>query len=291
MSELFYNTASRFSKIFGIWFFKVSSWFVATGFFFMFPHRVQAGLVFYHALYPERNWIWHLLCVWKQYHNFTSVFIDRFRLMESGYIPYSAFGWEYIENALNAKKGGIILMSHLGNWEIAAHLLKEKRPDIPVLLYMGIKEKEEIEKIQKESLRQKGVSIIAVDRNGGSPFDIIDGIKNLENGGLVSLTGDMIWTGKQRSIEVKFLNHKIMVPETPYVLALMSGSPVFVFFAFRKKDGSYFLKATPPIYVESADRNKRDKAIKEAAQKYALALEQAVMGHPFEWYHFTPFLK
>ncbi len=209
--------------------------------------------------------------------------------MESGYIPYSAFGWEYIENALNEKKGGIILMSHLGNWEIAAHLLKEKKPDVPILLYMGIKEKEEIERIQKESLRQRGISIIAVDRNGGSPFDIIDGIKTLENGGLVSLTGDMIWNDSQRKIEAEFLNHKVMLPETPYVLALMSGSPVFVFFAFRKKDGAYLLKATPPIYVNPVDRSKRKEAIKKAAEKYALALEQAVMGHPFEWYHFSAF--
>ena len=55
-----------------------------------------------------------------------------------------------------SKDGGIILMSHVGNWEVAVHLLKKLLPEMDLLLYMGIKNKEQIESIQKNELDRAG---------------------------------------------------------------------------------------------------------------------------------------
>ena len=43
-----------------------------------FPVRVAHSLKFYSALFPQGSLAYHLFCVWKQYHNFTDVFLDRF---------------------------------------------------------------------------------------------------------------------------------------------------------------------------------------------------------------------
>ncbi len=229
-------------------------------------------------------------CTWRQYHNFTYVFLDRFLVQDFGNISYTSEGWEHLEQALDNKTGGILLMSHMGNWEVAAHLMKQKQKDIRLLLYMGIKHKEQIEGIQKESLSQSGIKIIAVDQDGGSPFDIVEGINFLRQGGLVSITGDMVWNKKQRVIPVQFLNHEIMLPETPHVLALVSGSPLFIFFSFRTGDKKYHFTMTKPIYVRAGSRSERKEAIRKSAQGYADILEQTLRRHHLEWYHFEPFL-
>ena len=57
---------------------------------------------------------------------------------------------------------------------------------------MGAKHKEQIERIQKESLCHRGIKIIALDQNSDSPFDILEGINFLKSGGFVSITGDVI---------------------------------------------------------------------------------------------------
>ena len=181
-------------------------------------------------------------------------------------------------------------MSHLGNWEIAARLLKQQKKDLQILLYMGVKEKEGVEKMQKEELRRAGVTIIGADQDGGSPFSAVEGIRFLQSGGLVSMAGDIVWRSDQRTVRVRFLGHKVYLPAAPYIFASVSGAPLFVFFAFRTGNNSYHFTLSDPITIRSVARRDRDDAIAEAAQQYADLLELALREHPYEWFHFDRFL-
>jgi lauroyl/myristoyl acyltransferase len=193
--------------------------------------------------------------------------------------------------AQNRKKGGILLMSHMGNWEVAAHLLSKVVPDLNLMLYMGIRDKEEIENIQKQSVSGDGIRIVGVDQASGSPFDIVEGIRFLQGGGFVSMAGDVVWRQGQRSLTGEFLGHPVRLPEAPFVLALVSGAPLIVFFAFRTPDGQYRFSAQPPISVTAPNRRDRQIALRSAAQLYLRYLEKAVREHPYQWYHFKPFLE
>jgi len=290
MKELFYKFLVMLSKKWGDWIFIIFARIVATGFFLFFPSRVVNSFQFYSVLFPERSRWYHLRCAWKQYHNFTYVFLDRFLLQEFGDISYACEGWEYLEEALKNKTGGILLMSHLGNWEVAAHLLKRKQAEMKLLLYMGRKYKEQIERIQKDSLSQSGIKIIAVDQEGGSPFDIIEGINFLKTGGLVSLTGDRTGKQDQRVIPVQFMGHEVWLPEIPHLFALLSGAPLFIFFTFRTGKKQYHFTTSQPIYVKTASCSMRKEAIRKSAQHYADILEETLRLHPLEWYHFEHFL-
>ena len=294
MKGIFYRLLIALSKKLGLWVFRVMAWFVATGYFLIFPGRVAVSLRFYKALFPSKGRLYPLWCAWNQYHHFTHVYLDRFLLFEERHVTITHEGWEYLEDAVNRKTGGIILMSHVGNWEIAAHTLKTQgrdNPDMKLLLYLGKKHKEQIEGDQKESLVQRGVRVIAVEENGGSPADIVEGINFLKAGGLVSLTGDRTWREDQRSIPVRFLGHEALLPETPFVFSFLSGAPLFTFFACRTGRQSYHFQILPPEYVHAKDRKDRKDAIGKAAQAYANRLEEMVRRHPFEWFHFEPFLR
>ncbi|QTA79590.1 Lipid A biosynthesis acyltransferase family protein [Desulfonema limicola] len=291
MNKLFYKIITNLPGKLGIWIFKIYAGIVSAGFFLFFPKRVLMSVKFYQALFPNKDRLYHIQCAWKQFHNFTTVFTDRLGLQKSQEISYTSSGWNHIEEAVRNKTGGIILMSHMGNWEMAAHLFKKKMPDAPLLFYMGVKHKEQMENIQKQSLAQSGIKIIAADQTASSPFDLIEGINFLKSGGLVSLTGDIIWHKYQRSVEVEFLGQKAVIPEVPHIFALLSGVPLFVFFAFRSQENQYYFTITEPLFIKSTSRKNRNAEIKKSAQRYADLLEKALGQYPFQWYHFERFLK
>ena len=289
MNGFWYKLLLRMTRLCGPWLLVVTARIIAAG-FFLFSGNVSESRRLYGALFPERGGLYHLWCVFRQYQNFTTIHLDRFLAERSDTTTFTAQGWEKLESVIG-KQGGILLMSHLGNWEMAARLLRQQKEDLRLLLYMGVKEKEGVERMQKEDLRRAGVTIIGVDQEGGSPFAAVEGIRFLQSGGIVSLTGDIVWRSDQRKVRVSFLGHDAYLPEAPYIFALLSGAPLFVFFAFRTGKNSYRFTLSDPIAIRPHTRADRDRAIGEAAQQYADLLEKMLREHPFEWYHFERFLQ
>lgn len=290
MKAFFYRALTAGARIYGTWFFSLVAGGIATGYFIFNSRRREAGRRFYAALFPRRSLVYHHYCTWRQFLNFTHVFMDRFIQSEVSDLDYDVEGKCHLTTLLDRRSGGILLMSHMGNWEVAAHLLRKAFPELRLMLLMGIREKEEIEKIQKQSVRDRGVWVLAVDQGGGSPFDIVTAMAFLREGGFVSLAGDRIWRDDQRFVTGRFLGHSVCLPEAPFVLALVSGAPLIVFFAFRSRDGKYDFFAFPAIHVRAESRRERSDAISRAAQYYLDHMSEMLNRHPFEWYHFDDFI-
>ncbi|MBM9604288.1 lysophospholipid acyltransferase family protein [Desulfopila inferna] len=289
MNGFWYTLLVRFTSLCGPWFFVMVSRIVATGYFIFSRRRVIESRRFYAALFPERSMFFHLWCTFRQYQNFTTIHLDRYLKAQDKAVTYTSVDWEQLDGVIG-RQGGILLMSHLGNWEMAATLLKKQREDLQLLLYMGVKEKEGVEKMQKDTLRQSGITIIGVDKEDNSPFSAVAGIHFLRSGGLVSMAGDVVWRSDQRKVRVIFLGRDAYLPEAPFIFSLVSGAPLFAFFAFRTGKNSYIFTQSDPIPIQPKSRRDRAEAIAGAAQQYADLLEKTLRQHPFEWYHFDRFI-
>lgn len=288
MKKLSYKIALYLSHRLGLWFFRTLSWFIATGYFFLFPGRVRESLKFYRALFTDKRFGYHLYCVWKQYHNFTGVYIHRFIPWAGEEAEFTRDGWEHLNQAVAEKTGAIVVMSHIGNWELAAQKLNQK--GLPIMIYIGAKHKEQVEKIQKEKLSATGIRIVATDEKEKSPFALLEGINFLREGGIVFMSGDRLW-GEQTSVTVDFLGYEARLPDTPHLFALMTGAPLATFFVYEKSQGKYHVTVSPGRKVASATRAGRKKAVLDSAQAYADDLARFASAHPFEWHHFEPFLR
>jgi lauroyl/myristoyl acyltransferase len=287
MKRMPYQILLFLTRRLGLGFFAVFSWCVATGYFFLFPARVSNSVRFYRAVFPERGLCYHLACAWRQFHKFTDVYLHRFIRFDEKDIEYVKEGWEYLEEAVRKKTGAVLVMSHIGNWELAAQTLNKQ--GLPILLYLGAKRKEQMERVQKESLARSGVRVVVTAEDDPSPFALIEGINFLREGGIVSMAGDRLWGG-QRFITVEFLGHEVKLPDTPHLLALLSGAPLMTFFVYQEKIGRYHISVSPGRRVAAASRTERKKAVRESAQAYAKDLADFARAHPFEWHHFEPFL-
>jgi lauroyl/myristoyl acyltransferase len=287
MKKLPYKILLYLTRRLGLWFFRIFSWFIATGYFFLFPVRVVDSLEFYRCLFSDRDFLYHFYCAWRQYHKFTDVYIHRFIRLDEEDIEFVREGWEYLDEAVEKKTGAILLMSHIGNWELAAQTLNKK--GLPIMLYLGAKHKEQIEHIHKESMAKSGIRIVATSEDEKSPFALIEGINFLREGGIVSMTGDRLW-GEQSFVTVNFLGHEVHLPDTPHLFALMTGAPLMTFFVHQEAIGKYHIKVSKGRHVLATTRADRKKAVRESVQAYAADLALFAREHPFEWHHFEPFL-
>jgi predicted LPLAT superfamily acyltransferase len=290
MREIFYRILTFLSQRCGIWLFVWTSGVIAGGYFVLAPRRTLTSMRFYRALFPERSRWYHLLCAWKQFQSFTSVFLDRFLLQDTEAIDFTFEGREHLHQALRQGSGGILLMTHIGNWEVGARLLRRSLPDLRLMLYMGRRARDQIERLQKDDLAASGIRIIAADQSGASPLDLVEGVGFIRIGGFVSMAGDVVWHRDQRSVKARFLGHEVQLPEAPFMLALVSGVPLYIFFAAATGQRQYHFSLRPPIFVKAVDRAGRRAAVAQAAQAYLDQVEAHLRRVPFQWYHFTPFL-
>ncbi|MGD9949988.1 MAG: lauroyl acyltransferase [Desulfobulbus sp.] len=282
-----YTLLARTARLIGPWIFVAVSRTLAVG-YFLFSSRRRESVRLYARLFPSESMGWAWWRTFLQYQQFTTIHYDRFLYNLGKQTRLTSSGDELLEGRM-PQTGAILLMSHLGNWEIAARLLMENRRNLQLLLYMGIKEQEGVERTQKEELQQAGVKIIGVDRKSNVPFSAVEGIQVLRAGGLVSMAGDIVWRQDQRCLTVRFLNQQAVLPEAPFVFALVSGAPILAFFAFRVGKNHYRITLSEPIFVRADTKEDRHKVLLGAAQRYADLLEEALRSHPSEWYHFDRF--
>lgn len=291
MKSAFYRTLVRLTGVLGPWFFKLVSRGIAVGYLLSGPQKALAGVRFFARAFPGRSRAFHVRTVAGQYMGFTDVFLDRLSAGASGTTLAHTFeGWERMSAAMTANRGCILLMSHMGSWEVAAKLLRQYLPEADLMLVMGIRREEQIEGIQKEGMGKAGTVVVGRGQAERSPFDLVETARFLKNGGTVSMTGDKVWHEGQRTVSVDFLGSSKPLPEAPFALALASGSPLFPFFCLKTGPGRYHLTAHGPMVLDRKNRGDRARIVRRAAQKYADLLQETLLRHPQQWYHFDPFV-
>lgn len=173
MNGFWYRVVAWASRIFGSWFFALIARLIAAG-YFLFSRNVPESRRFYAALYPEQSKIYHLWCTFQQYQHFTTIHFDRLLLNRSRPVDFTSQGWENLE-AVIGKQGGILLMSHLGNWEMAATLLKRQRRISVCCSIWASRRKKGWSAFRKSDLQRSGVTIIGVDQGENAAFSAVEG--------------------------------------------------------------------------------------------------------------------
>lgn len=288
MSARGYRFVAGLARWLGIWVVALFAWVVSTGYFLFLPRRLAVSLRFYRALFPERGTLWALCCAWRQYHDFAAVFADRLQLDRPGGVRFESEGGEHLEEAARSGRGAVLVMSHVGNWEVAARLLR--RQGLPMLLFLGVKSREQVEQLQKADLARDGVEIVTAVQGEDNPFNGIAGLEALRSGRLVSIAADRIWTRHGETLEVRFLGHEVQVTRAPFSLALIARAPLIFFFTVRTGRARYRFVASPPVPVVAASRSERNEALQRAAQSWADALAEVLRRYPSQWHLFEPFL-
>ena len=287
MKAFIHHAVIRVSLLLGSWPIRVFAWWIATGYFLFRSSRRRSSVRLYQVIFPGRSAWYYLYCTWRQFHSYAATFAERIEIDRKKEGTTSTQGRENLAEAARRGSGGIILMSHLGSFEIAAHAFRELK--LRLLLLMGEKEAKQVARDQREAMKARGIHIQVAAPGEDFLFGGVEAIKFVREGGFVSVAGDLVWTEQRSRLPVSLFGHEVGLSAGPHLLALVSNAPLFTMFTYRAEKGKHLIIMSPPREVKAASRSERGAALQGSAQAYANALEEMVRQHPFEWYIFEPF--
>jgi phosphatidylinositol dimannoside acyltransferase len=187
-------------------------------------------------------------------------------------------GAENIDRALEAGKGCVCALPHMGNWDAAGHwfgangyriaaVAEELRP--PRLYDLFLRHREEL-----------GMRIVGLTREG----HVGQQLKQLlSENWMVALVADRDLTG--RGIEVEMFGATRLVPAGPALLSLSSGAPLVVCPVYTRDDG-WEVRIEEQLEIERTGVMREDVAA--LSRLMAERFERAIAAKPTDWHMFQP---
>ncbi len=289
MKAFIHKTLIRVSLLLGSWPIRFLAWWIATGYFLFLSSRRKTSIRLYQVIFPEKSRSYYLYCTWRQFHSYATTFAERLEFDRKKGLTTTTQGREKLLEVARKGKGGIILISHLGSFEIAAGAFQKYR--LKLLLIMGEKEAKQVARDQREAMKALGIHIQVATAGEDFLFGGVEAMKFIREGGFVSIAGDLVWTEQRSRLPVSLFGREVGLSPGPHLLALISNAPLFTMFNFRAEKGKYLILMSSPREVKATSRSERSAALQASAQVYANALEEVVRQHPFQWYIFEPFFE
>lgn len=181
--------------------------------------------------------------------------------------------WE----ALEAGRGAIVALPHIGNWDAAAPWLQALgRPTVAVAERLRPDRLYELFVANRNSF---GVEMLGLG-DAGIGHDLAT---RLAAGDIVALVADRDLSG--RGVEVTMFGRTRRLPAGPALLSITTGAPLLVTPVFQIEDGWRCLM-TPPLTVEPSGDRRAD--VRALTQRMADEFERAIASAPSDWHMFQP---
>lgn len=196
-------------------------------------------------------------------------------------LSFAHEGVENIEQLVKDGKGGILLSAHLGNWEVAGHLLKRVNSKINIVMYDG--EADQIKAYMEQFESNRSFNIILIKDDLSHIYEMSAALARNE---LICLHGDRFRPGN-RTLTHSFLGKDAKFPAGPFILASKLKAPVCFVFAFKETNFHYHFCAYPSKIYDGRGMT----GIEAMLDDYVAILEEKTKQHPSQWFNYYDFWK
>jgi len=251
-------------------------------YFFLFSYKSskQTFFLFHNRL--GYSWISSLFKLYRNYYQFGQSLIDKVVVMSG--IPnkftYDFDGEIHLREMVSGGKGGLLLSAHVGNWEIAGHLLKRLGTKINIVMFDG--EHQQIKQYLTGVTGERNVNVIVIKNDISHIYEISDALSRKE---LVCIHADRFVEGNKVR-ETKFLGADAKFPVGPFVLGATFKVPVSFVFAMKETNLHYHFFATSDRTDLSLGK---DALTGKLLTEFAAEMENKVKKYPEQWYNFYNF--
>jgi phosphatidylinositol dimannoside acyltransferase len=260
--------------------------FFMTLFFFFFAAPARRIVLAHLAIIlPHSSRALNYLRVFRTFHNYSWTISEAaiHKLIEEDF-DYEIIGARWLDQ-LGAAQGAIVLTAHMGNYDLGAALFAEKF-NREIRVVRAPEPDRQTAQHLTASLEKSGEGAVKVDYNTAGALLSFDLLNALRLGEIVSIQGDRVETGLA-TIDARLFERKIPLPNGPFVLAQVSGAPIYPLFIARSGYRSYQIIVREPIAVPRTGRD-REVDLAQAVGKWSRVLEQMLAERWQQWFAFAP---
>ncbi len=182
-----------------------------------------------------------------------------------------------VADALEQRKGVIVLTAHLGNWEVGTRVLASA--GVPVHVAMRVERSNPAERWLLRAREWGGVRVL---RLGERPEAVLALKAVLARNEILAMQGDRASEG--RTIGLDLFGAPFAFPLGPFLLAYHGDAPLLPAFVVQEGWGRFRSEIGPPVRFPRTGN--RDLDLEAGALQYASALETIVRKHPDQWFNF-----
>lgn len=187
---------------------------------------------------------------------------------------------------LGGRRGALLIVSHLGNAEIARAALAGL-VGRPVHVLMHTVQARRYNEILRSVTPDAGANVIEVTDIGVDTAIALS--ERIDRGEWLVIAGDRIPVMSHgRVTGAMFLGQVAPFSQGPYILAALLNCPVLTLFCLREGEGhrAYFESFADEVVLP---RRSRADALSSYAALYARRLEHYCLRQPLQWYNFYDF--
>ncbi len=260
--------------------------FIATLLFFFFAAPARRTALHHLAIVLPGSWrVTNYFRVFHIFWNFGWALTDAaaYRLLKPQF-AYELNGKKNLDD-LAAAKGGIVLTAHIGNSDLGAAIFAEKFQRGLRMVRAPEPDAQSGQHLDR-SFEESGAGALKVDYNTDGTLLSFDLLNALRRGEIISIQGDRV-IGDVSQSPVPLFGHTVLLPNGPFVLALVSGAPIYPVFVIRSGSRRYKIVACDPIACLRSGES-RDQDVAAAMHCWAQVLEKEISQSWPQWYTFTP---
>jgi predicted LPLAT superfamily acyltransferase len=251
-------------------------------YFFLFSYKSSRQI---YSLYHHKLGYSILTSISKLYRNYYLLgqsIIDKVVVMSGikNKFTYHFDGEENLREIVSLKKGGMLLSAHIGNWDIAGHLLKRLGTRIHIVIFDG--EQEQIKEYLTAITGKKTVNIIFIKNDLSHIYEISEAINNNE---LVCMHADRFLEGN-KTMTTDFLDDPARFPMGPFIFASRFKVPVSFVFAVKESKLHYHLFASK---IKSYEHLEKGVVMQKMLHDFAKEMELKVKKYPEQWFNYYNF--
>ena len=251
-------------------------------YFFLFSYTSSKVLYSFYRHRLGFGRIASILKIYRNYYMMGQSIIDKIVVMSGikNRFSFHLDGEENLHHIASLKKGGILLSAHIGNWDIAAHLMKRLNSRINILIFDG--EDVQIKQYLTGVTGTLPVNIIVIKEDLSHIYELIEAFSRNE---LVCMHADRYLEGN-KTMPVNFLGKEAKFPMGPFILASTFKVPVSYVFALKESNLHYHFFASKIIDYSHLEKG---TLMQQMLLDYTREMEMKVKQYPDQWFNHYDF--
>jgi predicted LPLAT superfamily acyltransferase len=250
-----------------------------TLYFCFFARKSTLAIYYYFRKRRCYTFFKSFISVYKSYYVFGQTIIDKIAISSGlrNKFTYNFDGIDQLKKIHQAKKGGMLISAHVGNFEIAEYFLNELDEHITISILTTDTEHSNIKAYLESVTKKSSIKFIIIKEDLSHIFEFNAALARNE---IICITGDR-YIAETKSLTHALLGKEAKFPAGPFLLGSRLKVPVIFVYVMKETSKHYHLYARTAM-VKHRDPNALLKS-------YTESLEWILEKYPLQWFNYFNF--